>query len=94
MPGPGISYVKASLETMYGTAACNWNLTDNGTMELHITIPPNTTGEAILPAAKLEGLLESGGLALKAEGITGIEACEDGVKVALGSGSYIFSYAL
>jgi alpha-L-rhamnosidase len=94
MPGPGLSYVKASLETMYGTTACNWNLTDNGTMELHITIPPNTTCEAILPAAKLEGLLESGELTLKAEGITGIEACDDGVKVALGSGSYAFSYAL
>ncbi|MHA7963250.1 family 78 glycoside hydrolase catalytic domain [Paenibacillus sp. CAU 1782] len=94
MPGPGLRYVKASLETMYGTVACNWNLAENGTMELQITIPANATGEAILPGAKLEGLLENGGPVVKADGISGIEVCDGGVKVELGSGSYVFSYAV
>ncbi|WP_199619420.1 family 78 glycoside hydrolase catalytic domain [Paenibacillus alkalitolerans] len=91
-PGPVLNWAGARLETMYGSVASYWKRSEDGEMEISVTIPANTSGIVVLPEAKPEGLLESGAPANQAEGLHGMQAAENGVRLTLGSGSYRFTY--
>ncbi len=47
-PVKGLTYVRASHESMYGRIATHWR-TENGRFHLEVTIPPNTTATVYLP---------------------------------------------
>jgi len=49
-PGGGLTFVRASLDTLYGTLVSDWTL-ENGAFEYTIVVPPNTTATVILPRA-------------------------------------------
>lgn len=49
VPGDGIDWVCAALETRYGKLATRWERTEQG-LRIEATIPPNTTAELWLPA--------------------------------------------
>src|SRR2546430_13624478 len=58
-PGGGLTYAKASVESMYGYVESGWKLAD-GKMTLHVEVPPNTTATVRLSKAKLDGVTEGG----------------------------------
>ncbi|MDQ0112177.1 glycoside hydrolase family 78 protein [Paenibacillus harenae] len=93
-PGAGLDFVRASVETMYGSVASSWSRSEDGMMEVRVTVPANTTGVVVLPGAKLQGLLEAGVPAEQAAGVHRMSAADGGssVEVELGSGSYCFTY--
>ena len=88
-PGAGLTYAKASLETLYGTLSSHWKLI-NGRFKLELTIPPNTTATVRLPQANRASLdkLETSAKDL--------EFTEKGgsLQTDLPSGTYTFDYPL
>ncbi|MFS0868329.1 family 78 glycoside hydrolase catalytic domain [Paenibacillus xylanilyticus] len=91
-PGPGMEWVEASLDTMYGRVASSWYRRENKGMEVHVTIPANATGTVVLPGADLQTILESGLPLNEVPYIQGVQTIESLVKIELGSGSYQFTY--
>ena len=46
--GGGLTWAKASVETLYGLAASDWKL-ENGTLTVTVTVPVGTTCDVTLP---------------------------------------------
>lgn len=90
-PGQEISFAEAALQSMYGEIRSAWER-KGGRMKIAVTIPPNTKATAVLPFARPEDLTESGKGIDRMDGVLHYEPTADGVKLELGSGSYIFSY--
>ncbi|NSW90763.1 MAG: family 78 glycoside hydrolase catalytic domain [Firmicutes bacterium] len=90
-PNKEFDYVKSGIKTCYGEVTSEW-VRNEGTMEINVCIPHNTTAEVILPGANINNLYENG-KHVKSEEIEGILSCEeiDGdIKLELGSGEYRF----
>lgn len=47
-PGGKLTHCHTGLQTPYGPAECRWQIADD-TLELSVTVPPNATGEVVLP---------------------------------------------
>ncbi|WP_315792969.1 family 78 glycoside hydrolase catalytic domain [Paenibacillus sp. BIC5C1] len=91
-PGPGLEWVEASFESMYGTVTSNWYRHDNNEMEVRVTIPANTTGTVLLPGADVQTVLENGKAVDQVADIHEIQTQGTDVRIVLGSGSYQFTY--
>jgi len=88
-PGGGLTFVKASVHSMYGQVASAWEIKD-GKLTLHVEIPANTTATVRLPKAKLEQVTENGALLQASPGVSHAQQLGDAVTAELGSGSYVF----
>lgn len=93
-PGPGLEWVEASFETMYGCVTSNWYRREHNEMEVHVTIPANTTGTILLPGADVQTVRENGKSLDQVAGIHDFQAQGTDVRIALGSGSYQFTYKM
>jgi alpha-L-rhamnosidase len=47
-PGGGLTWAKATLNTLYGKISSDWKL-EGDALSLTVTVPPNTTCEVVLP---------------------------------------------
>jgi alpha-L-rhamnosidase len=90
-PGGGLKNAGASILTMYGKAACSWEIV-NHRFHLILNVPPNTSASVTLPLAQLEVVQESGKPLQKGKGIQTFYQDGDSVVVELGSGDYFFIY--
>jgi alpha-L-rhamnosidase len=88
-PGGGLTFVKASVHSMYGQVASAWEIKD-GKLTLRVEIPANTTATVCLPKAKLEQVTENGASLQASPGVSHALQLEDAVTAELGSGSYVF----
>lgn len=52
-PGGGLTYARASVESVYGRVASGWEIA-NGKMKLTVEIPANTTATVKMPSGKVE----------------------------------------
>ncbi|WP_150274415.1 glycoside hydrolase family 78 protein [Paenibacillus tepidiphilus] len=93
-PGVHFSWVEAAYDSVYGTIRSAWRRRQDGSAEMDVEIPANTTAEVILPAARTGSVLEGGAALERVAGISGAEPVTDGLKLQLGSGSYRFTFAL
>lgn len=93
-PGPGLEWVEASFESMYGTVTSNWYRREHNEMEVRVTIPANTTGTVLLPGADVETVLENGKALAQVPDIHDIQTQGTDVRITLGSGSYQFTYKM
>jgi alpha-L-rhamnosidase len=67
--GSDLTHAKAHLETVYGRVESSWQL-ENDTLTWEITVPPNTTATAYLPAAlSIESATEGGKALSEANGV-------------------------
>ena len=90
-PGDGLEWAEARLETMYGEIRSCWKRA-GGEMKLEATVPANTTAEIRLPNARAETATENGAKLEAAAGVSSVRADGDGVTLAVGSGTYSFSW--
>jgi alpha-L-rhamnosidase len=90
-PGGGLTYARASLNTMYGLAGSAWEFAD-GQFRLDVTVPPNTHATVRLPHATLAHVTESGRALKAGNGIRRAFQEEETVIVEVGSGEYRFAY--
>ncbi|MFC4597590.1 family 78 glycoside hydrolase catalytic domain [Cohnella hongkongensis] len=93
-PGEGLDWAEGRLDTMYGEVRSYWKREEDGSMELEVTIPANTTAEIRLPNADLKTASESGSRLDEAEGVVSAREAEDGVALSVGSGQYRFVWRL
>ncbi|QJD82872.1 alpha-L-rhamnosidase [Cohnella herbarum] len=91
-PGEGLTYARASYQSMYGEILSLWTIED-GIMIIQITLPPNTTGTVILPNARQEEVTEGGMRLSESYGIRHVVPQEKDIRLELESGSYRFQYA-
>ncbi|HET8655086.1 MAG TPA: glycoside hydrolase family 78 protein [Longimicrobiaceae bacterium] len=90
-PGGGLTWVRASVNSLYGEVASAWER-DGGRFELRVSVPPNTHATVWLPDARLDGVTEGGHAVATAAGVTSAVQKGDAVEVEVGSGDYDFSY--
>ena len=87
-PGGGLTYAKASLDSMYGPVAAGWKIAD-GKLTLNVQVPANATATVRLPGAKLGDVREGGKPLAGRTEFSG--ARQDGdVVIEVGSGAYAF----
>jgi alpha-L-rhamnosidase len=75
------------MESMYGKIESGWKQTGDGTLEIKVTVPANTTASLRLPGGVWS---ENGGPVSNAPGVKLIQQEEQGLLVTLGSGQYRF----
>ena len=90
---PGLDHVRASHISMYGHIRSEWRRRAS-TVELLVTVPPNTSATVYVPARDAQSVREGGGSATQAPGVK-FERFESGAAVySIGSGSYTFTAPL
>ena len=97
-PGGELTSARTSLRTMYGEAVSAWTIeaSEDGTKQFTLTavVPPNAHGTIVLPDAELESVNEGSAPAAAAVGVDRAVQEGDAVRIAVGSGRYVFSYSL
>ncbi|MFT3788116.1 MAG: glycoside hydrolase family 78 protein [Tepidisphaeraceae bacterium] len=82
-PGGGLTWARASLESLYGKIECGWKL--NGeTLSVEVLVPPNTTATLGLPTTDAASITE-------AQGTVKVQRVDNGrAVVELEAGRYSF----
>ena len=88
-PGGGLTYAKASLDSMYGKIESKWTLEDD-CLQLIVTIPANTEGVVHLPGQSIEDITEQGRNLSQVKDIREIQQKDDTVILTVVSGNYHF----
>ena len=91
-PGGGLTFAKASVDSVYGPVASGWKIAD-GKLMLSVEVPPNTTATVRLPEAKLDEISEGGKALAGRTEFSGAKKDGDAVVVEVGSGAYVFESA-
>jgi alpha-L-rhamnosidase len=90
-PVPGnLTWAKARYDSIAGPVAVAWQR-DSGKFVLHVSIPANTLATVYLPAESEQSVTEGGRPLSHAPGVKFLQAEENHVKVAIGSGEYDFA---
>ncbi|OMD36793.1 alpha-L-rhamnosidase [Paenibacillus odorifer] len=92
--GEHLSWVDASLESVHGTIKVTWKKQNEGSVEMQVLIPSNTTAEVMIPTMKQENILESGIPIEQVIGLSSVEQMPEGQKLIIGSGNYQFTYPM
>ncbi len=88
-PGGGITYAKASYNSIEGLIASSWKQSKTG-FALDVTIPANTTATVYVPAKNIDDITESGRPTVNTGGLSFLRM-ENGCAVFdAGSGEYKF----
>ena len=91
--GGGLSFARATHQSLYGTVFSGWELKDRQ-MNVSVEIPANTTATVKLPQARLDKVLEGGRpLAGVKEVLSSSQKGQTAV-IEVGSGRYEFAYPL
>lgn len=90
-PGGSLTFARARLESLYGPIESGWRRR-NGSMEVEVEVPANTTATVRLPAARLDQVTESGMPLSQAKGILATSQTEQTAVLRIGSGQYAFVY--
>jgi alpha-L-rhamnosidase len=88
-----LTRARGSHESLYGTVGSAWEVKNND-FQLVAQVPPNTHATVRLPRAVLAEVQESGKPVGVGNGIAAIKQSGDTVVVEVGSGRYVFSYAM
>ena len=89
-PGPGLTYVNASYNSVRGRIQSNWK-TQGGTLTCDISVPANTTATVWIPTQNAALVKESGKPASTVQGIKFLRQEADKALFAIGSGTYKFT---
>ncbi len=89
--GEQLTWAEAELESMYGTIQTAWRKQPDGSTEIDVMIPANTTAEVILPTSLRSRVLEQGQSLEQTDGVSDVETTAQGTKVTVGSGDYHFT---
>jgi len=92
-PGGGLTFAKASVQSMYGRVAAGWNIAA-GKMTLTVEVPPNTTATVLLPESSLQRVSEGGKMLAKRDDMKNAHQDGNAVSVDIGSGTYVFESTL
>ena len=86
---PGITFVKASRETVRGLVSSSWKMDENN-FELAIKVPVNSTATVYIPTNSVENVTENGISAKDAEGVSFLHQENEYAVYSVLSGQYNF----
>ncbi|MDX8340248.1 glycoside hydrolase family 78 protein [Draconibacterium sp. IB214405] len=86
-PGGGLTTVAASFNSVYGTIKSDWKISE-GQMTYTVEVPANTSAQVVLPKAKVADVTMTDDLK------SGVKQTGTDVTVAVGSGTYSFTYPM
>lgn len=92
-PGGGLTFAKASVDSMYGRVAAGWELT-SGKMILNIEVPPNTMATVVLPDSMLQTVSVGGQALAQSADVKNARQLDKTVQFDVGSGTYTFETTL
>ncbi|MDO9373392.1 MAG: glycoside hydrolase family 78 protein [Ferruginibacter sp.] len=92
-PSSKLSFAKASFESSYGTIASGWEMKD-GKMSLRVRIPANTQATITLPGTTSDKVMEGGKQVAGNAAFRNLKSDAGNVTMEVGSGDYLFEYAL
>ncbi|MFC1542158.1 alpha-L-rhamnosidase C-terminal domain-containing protein [Candidatus Latescibacterota bacterium] len=84
-----LEHLRAGYNSIYGMIEDEWSIKDNS-LELNVTIPPNTTATVFVPSATEDGITESGKPVGNSEGVTFLRMENGAAVFSLESGKYRF----
>ena len=99
-PGVGLRWAEASYKSVNGTIGVNWKKSEDGSLSMQVTIPPNTKANISVPKNGMDAglIMESGqtiwskrNIQAKIAGITAAGEDSDYVNFDVGSGIYDFT---
>ncbi len=90
-PGGGLTYVRATYQSIHGSISSHWQLDEHNNLTLHVSIPANTTALVSIPAVSQEHVFEGGTPAEQAAGVKFLYKEEGRVVYEVGSGTYQFA---
>jgi alpha-L-rhamnosidase len=88
-PDAEVRWAKASFRSPYGPVVSEWE-TAGGGFRWKLSVPPNTTATAFVPATDPKTVQESGKPAAQSEGVRFVRFEEGAAVYELGSGTYRF----
>lgn len=90
----GVNQVSATYDSIHGKIASSWQVDDDGTLTLKVTIPANTRADVYVPGTDPNAVVENGTgkefQAGSAPGVTKTSAASDATVYSVGSGDYSF----
>jgi alpha-L-rhamnosidase len=89
-PGGGLTYARASYDSVYGFIESHWQQ-DGNCLSWKVTVPPNTSATAFIPVITGSKVLEAGKPLEAAEGISAIRHEATEVVCELRAGKYSFT---
>lgn len=89
-PVGDLVFARGEYDSIHGKIVSDWKIKD-GRFHLHVVIPPNTTATVCVPNAQLADVSESGGPAMKAEGVNSFSQTAAAAIFEVGAGEYNFS---
>lgn len=89
--GP-LDHAQVSYKSPYGTIRSSWKKT-KGSVQYTIVVPPNSTGEVVIPASKDE-VTEKGVKLSKVVGVDNIQSTDSGVRITVLPGKYTFEFMM
>lgn len=89
-PGGGLTFAKASYDSIYGKIVSDWNV-NGSAFQWHITVPANTTATVYVPAKNPVAVEEGNTLASQAEGVHFLRMENGCALFEVGSGDYNFT---
>ena len=89
-PDDRITWARATQETVRGTVACGWSITD-GRITVNATVPPGSTAVLEIPTPEPDSVRESDAPAAGRPGVLGVVPNAAGVTLRLTSGRYTVS---
>lgn len=87
-----LDWVKGRFESPYGTIRSEWQLR-NGTLELRVSVPPNTTATLYLPTTDPKSVKEGGTVLGKVRGVKRLRDDTSQSVLELQPGNYVFETA-
>jgi alpha-L-rhamnosidase len=84
-----LRWARAQYDSIAGTISVDWHH-DAATFTLQVSIPPNTTATAYLPATSEQEITESGRSISDDPGVKLLSLEKNSVKIEIGSGNYEF----
>jgi alpha-L-rhamnosidase len=88
-PAAELRWVKTSFRSLYGLIVSEWEI-EAGRIQWKVTVPPNTTATAFVPAADPTTVTESGKPTAQSEGVRFVRSEEGAAVYELASGTYRF----
>lgn len=86
-PGGGLTFAKASIQSMYGRVSSEWQVV-SGKMTLSVEVPANTTATVVLPDSTLQAVTDSGKALASSAEVKNARQVGNTVQFDIGSGTY------
>ncbi len=84
-----LEWARATTRTPFGPVTSDWRHED-GDLVLDVTVPVGATAHVAVPAENAASVIESGGLATEADGVTDAAYADGALTLTTGSGHYEF----